>query len=40
MKFSDSDKIYRSFKFFLKDGFIRVGESDNFESSENDVLFF
>jgi hypothetical protein len=40
MKFSNPDKIYRPFKFFIKDGLIRVREFDYFENSENDMLFF
>jgi hypothetical protein len=40
VKFSDLDKIYRSFKFFLKDGFARVDEFNNSENNENDVFFF
>jgi len=40
IKFSNSDKTYRPLKLFLKDGFARVGESDNSENSEDNVLFF
>jgi hypothetical protein len=40
VKFNDLNKTYRPLKLFLKDGFTRVSESDNSESSENNMLFF
>jgi len=40
VKFNNPDKTYQPLKFFLKDGLTRASESNNSESSEDDVLFF